>query len=89
MCLPNARYVLHQVYGSADGPAIDIQIAAREVERQKNSFNELLAQHTGRQVRKIERDTERDFFLDAHEAIDYGLVDKVIQRHPAAEKAPK
>lgn len=84
MCLPNARFMLHQVYGRADGPAIDVQIAAREVERQRSDFIELLVQHTGRQAKKIDRETERDLFLNANEAVEYGLVDRIIQSHQAA-----
>ncbi len=79
MCLPSTRFVLHQVYGAAQGPAIDVQIAAREVERQREAFNTLLAQHTGRTMKKIEKETERVFYLSAEEAIQYGLVDRVIQ----------
>ncbi|MCE5272173.1 ATP-dependent Clp protease proteolytic subunit [bacterium] len=79
MCLPSTRFVLHQVYGAAEGPAVDVLIAAREVERQREAFNTLLSQHTGRTAKKIEKETERVFYLSAEEAIEYGLVDRVIQ----------
>lgn len=81
MCLPNARILLHQVYGHAEGPAVDVQIAAREVESLRSILNGILAKNTGRQLSKIERDTERDFYLDAQEAVEYGLIDQIIQSH--------
>lgn len=87
MCLPSTRFVLHQVYGAAEGPAIDVQIAAREVERQREAFNSLLAMHTGRAVKKIEKETERVYYLNATEAIEYGLVDRVIQSHSLDTKS--
>ena len=88
MCLPNARILLHQVYGRAEGPAVDVQILAKEVGRLKSLINQLLARHTGKQLRKIEHDTDRDFYLTAGEAIKYGLVDQVLQTHilPSKEK---
>ncbi|HUU29179.1 MAG TPA: ATP-dependent Clp protease proteolytic subunit [archaeon] len=89
MCLPNAKILLHQVYGRAEGPAIDVQIAAKEIDRQRIIINDLLTKHTGKKLRRIETDTERDFYLDAKEAIDYGLIDQVIERHkiPAKEES--
>ncbi|OGG06955.1 MAG: ATP-dependent Clp protease proteolytic subunit [Candidatus Glassbacteria bacterium RIFCSPLOWO2_12_FULL_58_11] len=81
MCLPNSKILLHQVYGEAEGPAADIQIAAREIERQRSLINKLLAQHTGKNLRKVEKDTDRDFYLDAEQAIEYGIVNQVIQKH--------
>ncbi|HLA39112.1 MAG TPA: ATP-dependent Clp protease proteolytic subunit [Candidatus Glassbacteria bacterium] len=80
MCLPNARILLHQVYGQAEGPAVDVKIAAAEIERQRDIINDLLTRHTGRQLTKIEKDTDRDFYLSAEEAIGYGVADQVIQR---------
>jgi len=88
MCLPNAKMLLHQVYGRAEGPSVDIQILAKEVERLKSVINQLLAKHTGKQLRKIERDTDRDFYLTAEEAIKYGIIDQMIHSHilPSKEK---
>ena len=79
--LPNARIMIHQPLGGAQGQATDIQIQAKEIQRMKDSLNELLSKHTGQDIEKIEADTERDNFMSAHEAADYGLVDKVIDKH--------
>ena len=79
--LPNARIMIHQPLGGAQGQATDIQIQAKEIQRMKDSLNELLAKHTGQDIEKIEADTERDNFMSAAEAADYGLVDKVIDKH--------
>jgi len=85
LLLPNARIMLHQVYGQAEGPAIDVQIAAKEVERLRQSVNSLLAKHTGKPISTIGRDTERDFYLDAAQALDYGLADRLIESHQAGK----
>ncbi|MFC1537391.1 ATP-dependent Clp protease proteolytic subunit [Gemmatimonadota bacterium] len=82
MCLPNAKVMLHQVYGQADGSAIDVRIAAQEVERLRDIIINLLVKHTGKSIRSIVRDTERDFYLDASEALKYGLADQVLEKHP-------
>jgi ATP-dependent Clp protease protease subunit len=79
--LPNSRIMIHQPSGGAQGQSTDIQIQAKEIQRLKDSLNQLLADHTGQDVSKIEEDTERDNFMSAQEACDYGLVDKVIQKH--------
>ncbi len=79
MILPHARVLLYQVYGWAEGPAIDVSIAATEVERQRKALNELLATHAGHPLKKIEKDTERHFYLSAEEAIEYGLADQLIK----------
>ena len=80
--LPNARIMIHQVLGGAHGQASDIEIHAREILRVKSRLNEVLAQHTGQPLDKIERDTDRDNFMSAQEALEYGLIDKVIDRRP-------
>jgi len=85
LLLPNARIMLHQVYGQAEGPAIDVQIAAKEVERLRQSVNSLLAKHTGKLISTIGRDTERDFYLDAAQALEYGLADRLIESHQAGK----
>ena len=81
LALPNARIMIHQPSGGAQGQSTDIQIQAKEIQRLKDSLNELLAQHTGQDVKVIEEDTERENFMSAQEACDYGLVDKVIIKH--------
>jgi len=79
--LPNARIMIHQPSGGAQGQSTDIQIQAQEIQRLKDSLNQLLADHTGQTFEKVEADTERDNFMSAQEAADYGLVDKVIDKH--------
>lgn len=78
--LPNARIMIHQPLGGAQGQATDIQIQAREILRLKDRLNTILANNTGQTVEKIEQDTERDRFMNADEAKEYGLVDEVM--HP-------
>lgn len=77
-CLPNARTMIHQPSGGAQGQASDIHIQAQEILKIRSRLNELMAGHTGRSVEEIERDTERDNFMSAQESKDYGLVDEVI-----------
>ena len=79
--LPNARIMIHQPSGGAQGQSTDIQIQAQEIQRLKDSLNQLLADHTGQEFDKVEQDTERDNFMSAQEAMDYGLIDKVITKH--------
>jgi len=79
--LPNSRIMIHQPSGGAQGQSTDIQIQAKEIQRLKDSLNQLLADHTGQDVKTIEEDTERDNFMSAAEACEYGLVDKVIDKH--------
>jgi ATP-dependent Clp protease protease subunit len=79
--LPNARIMIHQPSGGAQGQSTDIQIQAKEIQRMKDNLNQLLAKHTGQDVKQVELDTERDNFMSAKEACEYGLVDKVISKH--------
>jgi ATP-dependent Clp protease, protease subunit len=81
--LPNSRVMIHQPLGGAQGQATDIEIHAREILRLRADLNRMLSEHTGQSLEKIERDTERDHFMSATEACDYGLVDKVIARRGA------
>jgi len=76
--LPHSRMMLHQPWGGMQGPASDILIHSREIERVKKQINLILARHTGRGIEQIEKDTDRDFFMEAEEAKAYGLVDEVI-----------
>lgn len=78
--LPNAELMIHQVMGEAGGQATDIEISAKHILKLKERLNKLLAAHTGQSFTKIEKDTERDFFMTADEAKTYGLIDKVIQK---------
>ncbi|MEM7062338.1 MAG: ATP-dependent Clp endopeptidase proteolytic subunit ClpP [Cyanobacteria bacterium P01_B01_bin.77] len=84
MALPSARIMIHQPLGGAQGQAVDIEIQAREILYLKQRLNELLAGHTGQPLDKIAEDTERDFFMSAAEASDYGLIDTVISRDTTA-----
>jgi ATP-dependent Clp protease, protease subunit len=80
MSLPSSRIMIHQPLGGAQGQAVDIEIQAKEILYHKRKLNELLAHHTGQPFERIEADTERDFFMSAAEAKDYGLIDQVISR---------
>lgn len=80
IALPNSRIMLHQVMiQGMGGQATDIEIHTKEVLRTKNQINDILVKHTGQALKKIETDTDRDFFMNANEARDYGIVDKVIE----------
>jgi len=76
--LPHSRIIIHQPLGGARGQASDIEIHAREILRAREELNQLYAQHTGQNIRKIERDTDRDNFMTAVQAVEYGLIDEVI-----------
>ena len=78
MALPSARIMIHQPLGGARGQATDIEIEAKEILRMKKELNTLLAEHTGQTVEKIYADTERDNYMSAQQAVEYGLIDKVI-----------
>ena len=80
MSLPSARIMIHQPLGGAQGQAVDIEIQAKEILYHKSKLNQLLAHHTGKPLERIEADTERDFFMSAVEAKNYGLIDQVISR---------
>ncbi len=77
--LPNSRVLIHQPWGGVEGTAKDVSIQTKEMMRLKKIINGLLALHTGRPVKKIEKDTDRDYFMDAGESLKYGLGDKIIQ----------
>jgi len=78
--LPHSRVMIHQPLGGAQGQATDIDIQAREILKIRDSLNQILASHTGQDIDKIRRDTERDYFMGSHEAKEYGIVDKVISK---------
>ncbi len=83
--LPNARTMIHQPSGGAQGQATDIEIQAKEILIIRARLNRLMAEHTGQDMASIERDTERDCFMDAQESVKYGLIDEVISRREASE----
>ena len=80
LALPNARIMIHQPLGGAKGQATDIEIEAKEILRMKTMLSTLMAEHTGQTVEKIKQDTERDNFMTAKEALEYGLIDKVVEK---------
>ena len=84
--LPHATIHMHQPLGGAQGQATDIEIAARQILRQKAILNDILAKSTGQPLEVIERDTDRDYYLDAKGAVDYGLVDQVLEVPEKVEK---
>lgn len=77
--LPNSEVLLHQVMGGSEGQAIEVEIAARHIIKIKDQLNHVLAKHTGQPISKIEKDTDRDFWLNAEDAKKYGLVDEIIK----------
>lgn len=79
--LPNSRVMIHQPHGGAGGTARDIEIQAREILKLRGVLNSILEKHSGRTLSEIEEHTDRDYFMSAAEAIDYGLVDKIVERH--------
>ena len=81
--LPHARIMIHQPSGGFYGQATDIQIQAEEILRMKNDLNQMMAEHTGNPVEKVARDVERDYFMSAHEAKEYGLIDEILGDTPA------
>ena len=85
--LPHSRVMIHQPHGGAGGTAADIEIQAREIIKLRGLLNEIICRHTGRTLADIEQDTDRDKYMSAREAIEYGLVDKVIEQHAPEKKA--
>ncbi|MFB6182107.1 MAG: ATP-dependent Clp protease proteolytic subunit [Candidatus Magasanikbacteria bacterium] len=78
LCLPNSEVMIHQVMGGAEGQASDVEIHAKRILRIKEKINEILAKHTGKDKETIKEDSDRDYFMTAQEAKDYGIVDKII-----------
>lgn len=81
--LPNAEVMLHQVMGAAEGQAVELEITARHIIRIKDRISQIIARHTGQELERISRDTDRDFYLTAEEAKEYGIVDEIIQTKQA------
>lgn len=78
--LPNSEVMIHQVMGGARGQAVDIAIAAKQIIKTKDRLNQILAKHTGQEMKQIEKDADRDFFMSAEEARSYGVVDKILKK---------
>jgi ATP-dependent Clp protease protease subunit len=87
--LPHSRIMIHQPLGGAQGQATDIDIQAREIMKIKKLIHDILSKHTGQPLERIRQDTERDFFMDAKEALEYGLVDKIITERELPKVAKK
>lgn len=86
-CLPHSRMMIHQPLAGFQGQASDIDIHAKEVLKTKARLNELLASHTGQALERIEQDTDRDYFMSGAEAVDYGLIDTVLERREGVDSA--
>ena len=84
--LPNAEVMLHQVAGGAQGQAVEIEITAKQIIKIKNKLNQIIASHTGQALEKVEKDTDRDFYLTAEQAKDYGIIDQVIESKEVVDK---
>jgi ATP-dependent Clp protease, protease subunit len=85
--LPNARVMIHQPWGGTQGTAADIHIQAKEILKLREQLNQILVHHTGQTIEKIEKDTDRDYFMSAQEAKDYGIVDQVITTRMEVQKS--
>ncbi|MEX1997698.1 MAG: ATP-dependent Clp endopeptidase proteolytic subunit ClpP [Candidatus Andersenbacteria bacterium] len=80
LILPNGEVMIHQVMGGAQGQASDIEINARHILRTKERLNSILAKHTGQNLKKVEKDADRDYYMSAEEALAYGIVDKIVEK---------
>jgi ATP-dependent Clp protease, protease subunit len=78
-CLPNSEVLIHQVMGGAQGQATDVAIHAKHIVRVKERLNDILSRHTGQKIKKVQEDTDRDYFMSAAEAKEYGIIDKIIK----------
>jgi ATP-dependent Clp protease protease subunit len=87
--LPNARIMIHQPWGGVQGTASDISIQAEEILKTKKRLNEIIAQHTGKTIAEVEKDTDRDNYMSSQQAADYGLIDKVLTKRTADTKKEK
>ncbi len=84
--LPNSRIIIHQPLGGSQGQATDVGIQAREILRLKNELNEILSKHTGQSVKKVEKDTDRDFYMTSEQAKEYGIIDEVIVKRSSLSR---
>jgi ATP-dependent Clp protease protease subunit len=78
--LPHSRILIHQPLGGAQGQATDIDIQAREILRMREEINKIFVKHTGQPIEKIDADTERDFYMTAEQALNYGIIDKIVEK---------
>ncbi len=85
--LPNSRVMIHQPSGGAQGQATNIEIYTKEILKMKDKLNDVLAKHTGQSLKKVAKDTDRDYFMSAEEAKDYGIIDSIFEHRPASEKS--
>ena len=85
--LPNSRVMIHQPSGGAQGQATNIEIYTKEILKMKDKLNDVLAKHTGQSLKKVAKDTDRDYFMSAGEAKDYGVIDSIFEHRPASEKS--
>ena len=88
LALPHSRIMLHQPWGGVAGQATDIEIQAKEILRMREEIDKILAHHTGQPIERISRDTDRDFYMGAQEALEYGIIDEVITNKDLAAVAP-
>ena len=79
LALPNAQILIHQVMGGAEGQASDIKIKAEQILKIKDKLNQIMAKHTGQPIKKVEKDTDRDYYMTTEEAVKYGIIDKIIK----------
>lgn len=86
--LPNAEVMIHQPLGGAEGQATDIEISARHILKTRDVLNKMLSKNTGKSLAQIEKDVERDFFMDSEEAKKYGIIDEIVTKSKAPEKKP-
>jgi ATP-dependent Clp protease protease subunit len=84
--LPNSRVMIHQPSGGAQGQAANIEIYTREILKMRERLNEVIAKHTGQSVKKVAKDTDRDYFMSAEEAKEYGIIDNIFENRPPGEK---
>ncbi|MDD4637187.1 MAG: ATP-dependent Clp endopeptidase proteolytic subunit ClpP [Bacteroidales bacterium] len=89
LSVPNSRIMIHQPSGGMEGTAADIEIQTREILRMRSQLNQILSSHTGQPLKKIEKDIERDYFMSAQEALDYGLIDRVFETKKTDDKNNK
>jgi ATP-dependent Clp protease protease subunit len=88
LALPNSRIMIHQPHGGVQGQAVDIQIQAKEILRMREELNKILARHTGQPLERVEKDSDRDYFMSPEEAKEYGLVDEVIYYRDPSKRPP-
>lgn len=87
--LPHSRILIHQPMGGTQGQATDIDIHAREILKTRDTINNILVKHTGQDIERVRKDTERDFFMSSEEALQYGIIDKIITRREAQDQLKK